>query len=610
MVCSDCLTILVRNLLRRVDSYETPGLGDDENQPSAIDGPPTVKGTQSMSWLTNASVKSKAVAAFSIMLLCTLLLGGVSMARLSDVNTEAAEVRDNWLPATKAGSQILSIFEYYRVIEGAHILATAAEDIAVEDRTLVELGKSLADARKTYEALLTPGWETQTYKTLSDLLDSYLTLSTTKLLPISRANQNEEASALFRGESRTIFRKAMKIAQELIDFNAREGVKAANDGEEAYRSARIWIVSIIALVVAIGIAAALIIINTVVRPIQGMTAVMARLANRELSVNIDGGERQDEIGAMARSVQSFKDGLIEAERLAELQAADQAAKHKRAETVDRLIAGFEASAAAALRTVTASASELDATAHSMSAMAQQTNVQASVVASAAEQTSANVQTVATATEEMSSSIREISGQVSRSADIAGRAVAEAARTNDVVRSLSDAAQKIGDVVSLITDIASQTNLLALNATIEAARAGEAGKGFAVVASEVKSLAGQTAKATDEIASQISAIQQTTQGVVQAIAGIGGTIGSINDITTGIAAAIEEQGAATNEISRSVQEAARGTQDVSGSIGQVTQAAGEAGSAATQVLSAAGALSRQAETLRHDVESFLVSIKAA
>ena len=52
-------------------------------------------------------------------------------------------------------------------------------------------------------------------------------------------------------------------------------------------------------------------------------------------------------------------------------------------------------------------------------------------------------------------------------------------------------------MTLIQTIAAQTNLLALNATIEAARAGDAGRGFAVVASEVKSLAGQTAKATTE-----------------------------------------------------------------------------------------------------------------
>ncbi len=563
-----------------------------------------------MSWLTNASVKSKVIAAFSIMLLCTLALGGISMARLSAVNTEAATVRDNWLPATKALGDILNISKQYRITEGAHIMATTDTEISVEDKSLEEFAKSLTASLKNYEKLLTPGWETENYRSFTGILDRYTEISVKKLLPLSRVNRNEEASALFRGESRAMFRKAMEILQELIDFNAREGVKAANDGEAEYRSGRVWVFSIIALTVLVGAAAAWMMTATVVRPIQGMTIIMGRLANRELSVVIEGVERKDEIGGMARSVQSFKDGLVEAERLAAAQAADQLAKQKRAETVDRLIAGFESSAALALRTVASAASELDATAHSMSAMAQQTRVQASVVAAAAEQTSANVQTVATATEEMSSSIREISGQVSRSADIAGRAVSEASRTNDAVRSLADAAQKIGDVVNLINSIASQTNLLALNATIEAARAGEAGKGFAVVASEVKSLAGQTAKATDEIASQISAIQQTTQGVVQAIAGIGGTIGSINDITTGIAAAIEEQGAATNEISRSVQEAARGTQDVSGSIGQVTQAAGEAGSAATQVLGAAGELSRQAETLRGDVESFLVSIKAA
>ncbi|CAO3421685.1 HAMP domain-containing methyl-accepting chemotaxis protein [Azospirillum doebereinerae] len=563
-----------------------------------------------MSGLSNVSVKFKAIAAFAVVLLCAVGLGAFSVDRLSAVNDEAAEVRDNWLPSVTMVAGLYTAFDFYRNVEGSHVMATSATDLNAEERSLAEIVKTIAERRKAYEATLTPGWENDTYLKFVASWESYLAISNEQLQPLSRTGDSEAAGKVYRGAAREEFRKAKGILQELMDYNQREGIKAANRGESIYKTSTTLIAAAILLVILVCAAAGWMMVATVVRPIQGMTGIMGRLAGHDLSAAVTGTERRDEIGAMARAVQVFKDGLIEADRLMELQAADQEAKRRRAEAVDRLVADFESSAAAALRTVSSAASELDATAQSMSAMAQQTNTQATVVASAADQTSANVQTVATATEEMASSIREIGGQVTRSADIAGKAVREAARTSEAVRSLSEAAQKIGEVVGLITDIASQTNLLALNATIEAARAGEAGKGFAVVASEVKSLAGQTAKATEEIAAQIGTIQQTTSGVVQAIAGIGETIGSINDITTGIAAAIEEQSAATNEISRSVQQAACGTQEVSGSIVHVTQAAGEAGGAATQVLGAAGELSRQAETLRHDVEDFLVRIKAA
>jgi methyl-accepting chemotaxis protein len=348
----------------------------------------------------------------------------------------------------------------------------------------------------------------------------------------------------------------------------------------------------------------------IARPIGHSVHRLKLLSEGDTETAIAGVGRKDEIGDIASTMQVFRENLIRNREMQAREAAEQIARTERAEAIARLTNEFDREATAALKTVAAAATELQATAKSMTQTAEETARQATVVSGAAEETTASVQTVAAATEELSASIREISTQVTESTRIVGQAVNEAEETNGKVQGLADAAQKIGDVVRIISEIASQTNLLALNATIEAARAGEAGKGFAVVASEVKTLATQTAKATEEITGQVQAIQHATSSSASAIKGIGVTINRVNEISTTIASAVEEQGAATQEISRSVQQAAAGTQEVSTNITSVTTAAEHTGAAAAQVLEASGELSRQAEVMRGQVEKFIHGVKAA
>ncbi len=383
--------------------------------------------------------------------------------------------------------------------------------------------------------------------------------------------------------------------------------------EKAANGARSMIVSLVVLGVALIVVggAFWLIVSRVTRPLESMRAAMASLADGNKEIEVPGLGRRDEIGAMAEAVDVFRQNAIEMERLQAAQAErDRLAQEEKRKAMNDLADAFLASVGGVVEIVSSAAGEMESTAQSMTSTAEETNNRAMTVSAAAEQASTNVNTVASSAEELSSSISEISRQVQEAARVAAAAVTNAEQTNAMVEGLANTAQKIGDVIDLINTIAEQTNLLALNATIEAARAGDAGKGFAVVAQEVKTLAGQTAKATEEIGQQISSIQSATSDAVTAIRQIGATITSINEISSTIASAVEEQGAATQEIARSVQQASAGTGEVSANISGVSSAASETGSSAAQVLAAARELAQQSERLRGEVHGFVERVRAA
>ena len=368
---------------------------------------------------------------------------------------------------------------------------------------------------------------------------------------------------------------------------------------------------VIAVLMLISIAIAWGVGRSVVKPLTGLKERMASLSAGQLDAPVAYADRRDEIGEMARTVQVFRDAMIETNRMREQQAAAELRQvETRKADMNRLADQFESEVGEIIELVSVAAGQLESSSTTLSKTADTVSQVSSRASSASGEASSNVHSVAAASEELASSIGEISRQVGTSAKIAGEAVSQAQKTDTRISELSQAASRIGDVVDLIQTVAGQTNLLALNATIEAARAGDAGKGFAVVASEVKTLAEQTAKATDEISQQIADIQSATRDSVAAIKEIGATIGKISEISAAIASSVEQQGSATQEISRNVQRAAAGTSQVEASIVDVQRGAAEAGAASSQVQSAAQSLANESNRLKRGVASFMNSIRAA
>ena len=160
------------------------------------------------------------------------------------------------------------------------------------------------------------------------------------------------------------------------------------------------------------------------RRLNGITAVMRRLAEGDSTVEAPPQDRADEIGAMARAVAVFKQHAIENQMAAVREEGHRQAISKKNATLQHMAETIEVETGAALEQISHRTSTMAETAASMTASALRTGAAADSASHAGKTRRglANAQTVASAAEQLAASIREISGQVGQSTAVVGRAV--------------------------------------------------------------------------------------------------------------------------------------------------------------------------------------------
>ena len=379
----------------------------------------------------------------------------------------------------------------------------------------------------------------------------------------------------------------------------------------------------------------------VVTPVRALATTMTTLAEGNLTASVDGTDRRDEVGGMARAVQVFKDNGLKARTLeAEADRTRNASEAERervaasdrqraaemtqatqslADGLRRLSAGdltvhldqafavdfeglradFNAAVAQLRETLSAvshavgaidgGSRELSESASDLSRRTEQQAASLEETAAALDEITANVSNSAKRTEEA----RTVAIAANESAQQSGRVVADAV---DAMERIESSSSQISNIIGVIDEIAFQTNLLALNAGVEAARAGEAGKGFAVVAQEVRELAQRSANAAKEIKGLIRHSAGEVEGGVRHVKATGEALKVIESHIVSINSQLDA-------ISTSAREQSVGLAEVNTAVNQMDQVTQQNAAMVEEATAASSSLATEADRLRQLIHRF-------
>ena len=246
------------------------------------------------------TIKTKLRLAFLGLAVTFIIFGTASIVRMGQLNDRSVEMETDWIPSMVYTAALHIDFSEYLIELTHHVVTADPAGMAAREQRMAEFEQDLARQRGHYEPLVDPGEETSTYKAFSAKFDEVMAQSRA-ILALSRKNQKQQAADLLKTDE-AAFEEVGALLNRLIKINREGAAREGRDSTEIFTTTRFRMTIGVVLVVLIALWLAIALERAVSRPIAALSEVVERLAAGDLQVKVEGLERRDEVGMIARSV--------------------------------------------------------------------------------------------------------------------------------------------------------------------------------------------------------------------------------------------------------------------------------------------------------------------
>jgi signal transduction histidine kinase len=247
---------------------------------------------------------------FFLFFLLVIVLGLFSISRLTDFNRVSTGIADVWLPNTRILGDLNNFTSDFRATEGRDLLSSSASQIATTKGEIELLDGLIAQAQRGYEQLNHDAMESGLYAQFKDKWREYRAIAD-QVLALSHDNRKSDATAMYLSGSQAAYDAASDALGRLTARNVANAQAAANRVAATYRQA-LWLIGIAIVVAGVMVAAGLYYIRRwISTPLLHLAQCMHDLSANNTDIDVQGTERADEIGEMARAAVVFQRNAIE-----------------------------------------------------------------------------------------------------------------------------------------------------------------------------------------------------------------------------------------------------------------------------------------------------------